>query len=213
MPRSHWRKGCRGTGAGSPAPLACYVGRLPDGRSGADGPGTRTDLLDWLGDAGAGTMMHLACHGMVGPGTGTAATSYLLLANGERLAAEELVRSSAGRPVALAVPAACSSGVCGRGDDEAFSISTTLLANNVRTVVAAQWSVPDAATSVLMFMFHHFLRVQGRRPADALREAQLWMLSEHREVPAEMPPALRDALVKVGPAGTVEWGAFIHSGR
>jgi CHAT domain-containing protein len=113
----------------------------------------------------------------------------------------------------LAVLGACSSGVCGRGDDEAFSLSTTLLANNVATVVGTQWSVPDAATSVLMFMFHHYLRQENLPPAEALRRAQLWMIALDRRPPATMPAQLQALTARSAPAPPAEWAAFIHFGR
>jgi CHAT domain-containing protein len=173
-------------------------------------------VTDWLADDGeAGALLHLACHGMVDLRTDAADTSYLLLSGGERLSAEELVSSAAsvGRPIALAVLSACSSGVCGRGDDEAFSLSTTLLAGNVATVVATQWSVPDEATSVLMFMFHHYLRHENLPPAEALRQAQLWMITPDRRPPLTMPPDLQSLLTRSNPASPIEWAAFVHFGR
>jgi CHAT domain-containing protein len=198
-------------------PAARYVGRFPDGSTAPEGPGTRKDVTGWLADASeAGALLHLACHGVVEPGTDTADTSYLLLSGGERLSAEELVSSptGVGRPIALAVLGACSSGVCGRGDDEAFSLSTTLLANNVATVVGTQWSVPDAATSVLMFMFHHYLRQENLPPAEALRQAQLWMIAPNHRPPATMPARLQTTLTaRSEPAPPIEWAAFIHFGR
>ncbi|MFG2068228.1 CHAT domain-containing protein [Micromonospora tulbaghiae] len=194
-------------------PRARYVGRTPDGVAADGGVGTRADLLGWLADEHAGTMLHLACHGVVRPGRAGADTSYLLLAGGERMSAEEIVRVAPARSIALAVLAACGSGVCGRADDEAFSLSTTLLANTATAVVGAQWSVPDAATSVLMYMFHHYLRREGLAPADALRAAQRWMISDAQRVPAEMPAALRAAVDRTTAADPVGWAAFVHFGR
>jgi CHAT domain-containing protein len=159
--------------------------------------------------------LHLACHGMVEPRTDAADTSYLVLSGGERLSAEELVSAatSVRRPIALAVLSACSSGVCGRGDDEAFSLSTTLLVGNVATVVGTQWSVPDDATSVMMFMFHHYLRHENLPPAEALRQAQLWMITPDRRPPSTMPTDLRLLTARSDPASPGEWAAFIHFGR
>ncbi|GID32019.1 CHAT domain-containing protein [Paractinoplanes brasiliensis] len=197
-------------------PDSRYVGRAPDGSPGPDGSGTRKEVTEWLADdEEAGALLHLACHGVVEPSADSADTSYLLLSGGERLSAEELVSSAAGagRPIALAVLGACSSGVCGRGDDEAFSLSTTLLAGNVATVVGSQWSVPDAATSVLMFMFHHYLRHENLAPAEALRQAQLWMITPDEEPPATMPARLRSLTARSEPASPAEWAAFVHFGR
>ena len=124
------------------------------------------EVRAWLtdGQRDAGAVLHAACHGTVRPGTGAKPTSFLELADAE-LAAEDLVRMLAVRTTrgpALAVLAACSSGVPGRGYDEAFSIATAFLAAGTRSVVSSLWKVPDAATSVLMFVFHDKLR--GPRP-------------------------------------------------
>ncbi|WBB77764.1 CHAT domain-containing protein [Micromonospora sp. WMMD882] len=197
-------------------PTARYVGRAADGTTAADGPGSRAQVVDWLADPTGGGLLHLACHGVVrAADVTTGESSYLLLAGGERLAAEELARlltARAARPVALAVLAACRSGVSGYGYDEAFSLATLFLAHHTRSVLSTQWSVPDAATSVLMFLFHHHLTEEGLRPADALRAAQLWLAGPRREPPASMPEALRRHL-PAGPVDPVAWAGFVHQGR
>ena len=86
-----------------------------------------------------------------------------------------------------------------------------LLARGARSVVSAQWPVADSETSVLMFMFHHFLRVENLRPADALRAAQLWMLRDRRP-PRSMPDALLTRLARVGEIRVAAWAGFVHSG-
>ncbi|MFY1633444.1 CHAT domain-containing protein [Solwaraspora sp. WMMB335] len=169
-------------------PEARYVGRLADGSPSPAGAGDPDDVL-----AFSGGVLHLACHGVVRAGLGTDDTSYLLLAGGQRLAAERLV-AARGRPrPGLVVLAACSSGVSGRGWDEAFSISTAFLAGGSAAVVAAQWSVPDEATSTLMLSFHRHLDRLGGSAADALRAAQIDMIRA-----AEHPRS---------------WAGFVHFGR
>ena len=196
-------------------PDARYLGRMPDGEPSPEGAGTREEVLRWLADPDGGRMLHLACHGIVEESTAAGDSSYLLLDGGEHLAAERLVRTlgeGPDREIAIAVLAACSTGRSGRGLDEAFSLSTTLLAGRVRSVVSANWSVPDAATSVLMFMFHHFLREEGMRPADALREAQLCMVG-CRKPPEEMPKRLRGHFRTRQESDITSWAAFVHTGR
>ncbi|MFF7971571.1 CHAT domain-containing protein [Streptomyces sp. NPDC007905] len=196
-------------------PDARYIGRMPDGAPSPEGAGTREEVLRWLADPDGGPMLHLACHGIVEESTAAGDSSYLLLDGGEHLAAERLVRTlgeGPDREIALAVLAACSTGRSGRGLDEAFSLSTTLLAGRVRSVVSANWSVPDAATSVLMFMFHHFLREAGMPPADALREAQLCMVGRRRP-PQEMPSRLRGHFRTQEESDIASWAAFVHTGR
>jgi CHAT domain-containing protein len=195
-------------------PAARYLGRLPDGSRSPEGGGGAAELRAWFDDPAGGPMVHLACHGVVRAGGGPGETSYLVLDGGSHLAAEEIADSlSAGsRDLGLAVLAACSSGATGRGYDEAFSLSTVFLAAGVRSVISAQWPVPDSATSVLMYLFHHCLRQEGLPPADALRAAQLWLL-EGREPPAQMPEELRRRLLGQDLTGLTAWGAFVHSGR
>ena len=195
-------------------PGARYLGRLPDGSRSPEGGGDAAELRAWFDDPSGGPMVHLACHGVVRAGLGPDETSYLVLEAGSHLAAEEIADSlSAGsRDLSLAVLAACSSGATGRGYDEAFSLSTVFLAAGVRSVISAQWPVPDSATSVLMYLFHHCLRREGLAPVDALREAQLWLL-EGREPPAQMPEELRRRILEQDLAGLTAWGAFVHGGR
>jgi hypothetical protein len=194
-------------------PDARYVGRGADDGPADGGRGDRADLLAWLTDPDGGSMAHMACHGVVEGGTDTDHTSYLLLHGSEHLAAEDIVdalmRESA-RDIALVVLAACSSGETGRGYDESFSLATAFLANRTRSVVSSQWSVPDQQTSVLMFLFHHYLRVAGLPPADALRAAQLDMIAD-RPAPDWLPAALRPA--GFGNRDVPDWAGFIHFGR
>ncbi|WBB80611.1 CHAT domain-containing protein [Micromonospora sp. WMMD882] len=195
---------------------ARYVGRRPDGSTSRSGPGDGGVVRDWLTDnrPGAGAMLHLACHGVIQTDP-TDTSSYLLLAGGDRLTAEELVGLLAAgeRPVGLVVLAACRTGVSGRGYDEAYSLGTTFLAGGVRSALSTQWRIPDRATSVLMFMFHHFLVAERRPVWDALRRAQLWMLDPRRQCPDRMPPALRRQVTQTEPARVVAWAGFTHWGQ
>ena len=45
------------------------------------------------------------------------------------------------------------------------TLATAFPAAGAVTVVCARWALPDGATSLLMFMFHHQLRRHRRRPA------------------------------------------------
>ena len=197
-------------------PDGTYLGRLRDGAEAADGGGTKQQVLDWLADPGGGTLLHLACHGSTSADTGRDDTSYVLLDGGARLSAEELINSlqaASGHEIALAVLAACSTAKSGRGYDEAFNLGTVLLHHGVRSVISAQWPVPDEDTSVLMFMFHYFLKEADLPPGDALCAAQLWMLGD-REPPYCMPQDLRDRARTRSVGGDIAaWAGFVHSGR
>ena len=204
---------------------ARYVGRLPDGRSSPSGAGTADQVRAWLANRSpsAGSMLHLACHGFYSSGT-TSAARLLLADNGSsrtgdgrgcELAVEELVDLMAevpDRAIALVVLAACNSGRSVYGYDEAYSLGTGFLAGGARSVLSTQWSVPDAATSSLMFLFHHHMRRDGLPPWQALRRAQMWMLDPERKPPREMPPELMPG-VGDDPADVVAWAGFVHYGQ
>ena len=202
---------------------ARYLGRRPDESPSRSGRGTAAEVRAWLttSDPAAGGLLHLACHGFVQAG-GARATAYLLLAaedrlaDGDRLTAEELVALLARAPerdVGLVVLAACRTGLSLNGYDEAYSLGTAFLAGGVRTVLSSQWSVPDRATSALMFMVHRILRVAGRAPWAALRDAQLWMLDPDRTVPDDMPEPLRHQLARSELDAVLAWAAFLHWGQ
>ncbi|MFI5916097.1 CHAT domain-containing protein [Dactylosporangium sp. NPDC051541] len=203
-------------------PRARYVGRRPDGTVSPAGPGSADDIVGLLSGPAAGSVLHLACHGAVepvgananpAPGEAPTGTAYLLLSGAERLFAERILAVAGQRPVGLVVLAACNTGVAGRGGrDEAFSLAATFLATGARTVISSLWRVPDRATSLLMYMFHHFLRA-GAAPMDALHRAQLWMLDAGREVPADVPAALTAGLAATDLAAVPNWAGFVHIGR
>ncbi|GHA97227.1 MULTISPECIES: CHAT domain-containing protein [Streptomyces] len=178
---------------------------------------TPAAVLDWLRQPEhAGGVLHLACHGSVAEHHRLSAR--LSLAGGH-LAAENLTEVGAGARGAedgaleLVVLAACRSQVSGRGPDESYSLSTAFLVAGANSVVGSLWPVPDDATSVLMFMTHHFLRRAGQSPGGALRRAQLWMLDPARAVPEGMPRVLRRRARDTDPDDLSAWAGFTHLGR
>ncbi|MGW7410720.1 CHAT domain-containing protein [Streptomyces sp. NPDC054833] len=191
-------------------PRGRFLGRRGTGP--ADGTGTPGEVLDWLREGADGGVLHLACHASVA--ANARRSSYLSLSDGQ-LAAEEITGAGAGDGggPALVLLAACRSHVSGRGHNEAYSLATAFLVAGARSVVGSLWPVPDEATSVLMFLTHHFLRTHGEPPAKALRRAQLWMLNPDRELPAELPPALADRARRIDPHDLSAWAGFTHLGR
>jgi CHAT domain-containing protein len=191
------------------------LGRAPDGSAAHDGVGDPAQVRAWLEDPQGGALLHLACHATVSAERGAAHTSYLLLAGGQRLSAEDLVDSlggPTGHSLALTVLAACRTNESGRGYDEAFSLATAFLVHGTRSVISTQWSVPDAGAPLLMFMFYHFLCARGLRPADALREAQLWTIRRDA-LPDDAPAGIRTLRNDHPHSDMRVWGAFTHSGR
>lgn len=187
----------------------------PDGTflgRGGDEIGTPRQVLDWIGAATGPSTLHFACHGAVEPGR--PADAHLRLAGGE-LAARDLVEAS--RLAALDLDrvflAACTTNVTGSDYDEALGLATAFLAAGAGTVFGSLWRVPDAATSLLMYVVHHHLEVDGCAPVDALHRAQLWMLDPNRRAPVGMPPELDRHRHRPDLAAAGAWAAFTHLGR
>ncbi|WP_458246822.1 CHAT domain-containing protein [Streptomyces sp. MAI_2237] len=171
---------------------------------------TADDVLAWLRSPDAsGGILHLACHGVVTEGRGR--TARLSLSGGE-LSAEALAET-AGERLALVLLAACRSHVSGRGHNEAYTLATAFLVSGAASVIGSLWPVPDDATSVLMYLTHHFLRRERLGPQQALRRAQLWMLDPHRVLPAGMPAALRERALATDLHDPTAWAGFTHLGR
>ncbi|QHC15731.1 CHAT domain-containing protein [Streptomyces sp. GF20] len=193
-------------------PRARYLGRSALGEP--DGTGTPAELLAWLRDPGgdAGGVLHLACHATVRADRNR--TAQLLLRGGS-LSAEELTDAVAAVPgrLGLVLLAACRSHVSGRGHDEAFSLATAFLVAGARSVVGSLWPVPDEATSVLMYLIHHHLRVDHMPPARALRQAQLWMIGAVPTLPPGLPPELAARARRVDRRDPRNWAAFTHLGH
>ncbi|MFG1713397.1 CHAT domain-containing protein [Micromonospora sp. NPDC049203] len=178
--------------------------------SGASSAATPEAVLAWLRRAGrARPMLHLACHGAVGQGIDG---SYLLLAGRARLTARDILEGRKDGAIGVVALAACTTSVPSGAFDEAFSLSTAFLAAGARTVFGSLWQVPSDATSLLMFMAHHYLRAEGRRPADALNRAQRWMVDRERAVPADMPAALARRVADLDGDDLSTWAGFLHLG-
>ncbi|MFD8919903.1 CHAT domain-containing protein [Streptomyces sp. NPDC059569] len=198
-------------------PAGRFLGRglaSPHGPAAPEGPATPEEVTAWLRDpANTGGVLHLACHGTVAANRRHSA--YLSLHGGE-LAAEELTEAAAGAgrgELELVVLAACRSHVSGRGHNEAYSLATAFLVAGARSVVGSLWPVPDDATSLLMFMTHHYLRGERLSPGAALRRAQLWMLDPARVLPSAMPDALARRAGALTPDDLTAWAGFTHLGR
>ncbi|GHC49133.1 CHAT domain-containing protein [Streptomyces flavofungini] len=194
-------------------PRGQFLGRRAGG--GGAGPGTPHEVVSWLtrdgGDDSA--VLHLACHAAVTPSARR--SSHLSLYGGE-LSAEELTEAvGAGRRgrLGLVLLAACRSHVSGHGHNEAYSLATAFLVAGARSVVGSLWPVPDDATSVLMFMAHHYLRAEGEPPARALRRAQLWMVDPDRVLPPTLPPSLAFRARHIDPDDLSAWAGFTHLGQ
>jgi hypothetical protein len=183
----------------------------PDAAMPAGGAVSPAAVLDWLRRTdGSRGVLHLACHARVTDGVDG---SHLLLAGRERLPARQILETRRTGAIGVVALAACTTNVPSGVYDEAFSLSTAFLAAGARTVFGSLWPVPDNATSLLMFMAHHYLRAERMRPADALHRAQLWMIDPARVAPPTMPPALVARIASLDADDVTAWAGFTHQGR
>ena len=84
--------------------------------------------------------------------------------------------------VRLAVLSACQTGIENYYNGEGMTgISRSFLAGGVPLVVASQWAVDSGATAELMVKFHSYRKQHNLSSAEALRRAQIEMLSNSNQ--------------------------------
>lgn len=118
--------------------------------------------------------------------------------------------------VELAVLSACESGLGERvaGGEGLMGLQRAFQAAGARTVVASLWKVPDEATRQLMERFYENLWIRRLPRVEALRDAQLQMLTEGG---ARGPDKVAQPLVAGGARENPRkpphfWAGFILSG-
>jgi hypothetical protein len=179
-------------------------------RPSPDGAGTPEDVLAVL--RGRVSLLHLACHAEADLARPLRSTIELA---GSRLSSAQLLElnPTSALELGLVALAGCATQAGGVEYDEALSLSTTFLAIGAHTVIGSLWRVPAGrATAQLMFMFHHHLN-DGLPPAEALRQAQLWLLRADRDYPASMPRRLRELPDRGIERAIESWAGFTHLGR
>lgn len=119
-------------------------------------------------------VVHFAGHYI--PNGKSPALSKLLLAGGD-LTIEEIRQKKLSRP-RLMVLSACETGVekFYRGEGM-IGAARAFLASGVPMVVASQWAVDSDATAELMIRFHQYRKRQNLPTIEALRNAQIDMLT------------------------------------
>ena len=139
---------------------------------------TKQRVLDALVSA---THVHFACHGAASF-FGQPLSAALALAGEDRLSALEIARTRI--PARLVVASACETGVLQGYEeaDESLSLASAFIAAGAASVVSTLWSVDDLAAALIMTRFYEGLFGDGKSPAAALREAQLWMRDADSDV-------------------------------
>lgn len=122
-------------------------------------------------------VVHFAGHYLVNPKS--AMLSGLVLANETDgiLANQEIIGEKLSR-TKLIVLSACQTGAEGFYKGEGMiGASRTFLSTGVPLVVATQWAVESEATAELMIKFQHYRKIKKLSTINALRQAQLDLLS------------------------------------
>ncbi|WP_327432467.1 CHAT domain-containing protein [Streptomyces sp. NBC_01236] len=187
-----------------------------------DAAGTPAELLAVLpGGASPASLVHLSCHAIAAP---RPTDSALWLAgppgasqDAGRLTVAGILDGAAGRRTDTAGPlvvlSACETDLSTRHHDEALTLATALVTGGAADVVGSRWAVRDGPTAVMMAVFHHHLTTGALAPPDALRAAQLWMLSPHRELPVTLDGPLRREATRPDLHRLHHWAAFTHQGN
>ena len=133
---------------------------------------TREEVLKAMADA---DFVHFACHGQYEPEE--LLDSYLLLADGGRLRARDLLSKETPFSLLLIVASACQTAVTARLPDEALTLSAAFIYAGASAAIGTLWSVNDLSTALLMSRFYALLDTGqgGVSPWTALRHAQLWL--------------------------------------
>ncbi|MCY3567564.1 MAG: CHAT domain-containing protein [Chloroflexi bacterium] len=120
------------------------------------------------------THVHFACHASArffDPRLSAA----ISLSDEEELAAIEIARHQV--PARLVVASACETGVLQGYDaiDESLGLASAFIAAGAAGVVSTLWAVDDFAAALIVSKLYQGIFVANKSPAEALREAQLWV--------------------------------------
>ncbi|MBO1416198.1 CHAT domain-containing protein [Streptomyces sp. FH025] len=171
-------------------------------------------------------VLHIASHGTAGVRPTVSALNLALPPGGSPVpdgapdAGMLTVSRLLDRPSGAAAPAgplvvlsACETDLSTRDHDEALTLATAFLAAGAKDVVGSRWTARDGATALMMAVFHHRLAVHGRSPADALQDAQRWMLDPGRVAPPDLDPELAREVGQPYLDRLPVWAAFVHQGH
>jgi CHAT domain-containing protein/uncharacterized protein HemY len=116
------------------------------------------------------------------------------------------------RSVELAVLSACETGLGqAAGGEGILGLQRSFQVAGARSVIGSLWSVDDEGTQKLMARFYENLWKKKLTKADALREAQLWMLKEGPRRSMDREPD-DDQPKKLARTAPYYWAAFVLSG-
>lgn len=117
------------------------------------------------------------------------------------------------RHVRLAVLSACETGLGEvAGGEGVLGLQRAFQVAGAHSTVTSLWKVDDIQTRALMERFYRNIWDKELSLADALREAQLWMLREGMQRDARLRPQLGEPAPKAKKLSPYYWAAFVLSG-
>jgi len=118
-------------------------------------------------------ILHFYCHGK----TNTEQPLHSLLALADEHLTLKTLLEKGKLNARLTLLCACETGMLAdlQRAEEFVSLSTGLLQAGSAAVIASLWSVRDDSTMILISRFYHLWRCDQLEPAEALRQAQIWL--------------------------------------
>ncbi len=118
-------------------------------------------------------VLHFSCHGRAN--LQKPLQSGLIMANDKFITVKDILDLRL-NGVRLATLSACETGIPGTElPEEVVNLPAGLLQAGIAGVAASLWSVNDFSTMMLMAYFYDRWRIDQLEPAEALRQAQIWM--------------------------------------
>jgi CHAT domain-containing protein len=120
--------------------------------------------------------LHLSCHGSYAWGK-DALASALYFADDAPLTLSDILGKMDLNAARLVTLSACETGITdvSQSPDEYVGLPAGFLQAGAAGVVSSLWSVDDMSTALLMIRFYENHLNQKQSPAEALRNAQLWL--------------------------------------
>lgn len=118
-------------------------------------------------------IIHFYCHGQ----TNTEQPLQSLLELADKHLHLKILLEQGKLKARLVLLCACETGMLAdlQRAEEFVSLSTGLLQTGSAAVIASLWSVRDDSTMILISRFYHLWQQEQLEPAEALRQAQLWL--------------------------------------
>ena len=165
--------------------------------------------------------VHISCHGGYG-WKNNPFESALYVNNDEKLTLHEIISDINSEKAQLIVLSACETGFVDFKNipDEFIGLQTGFIQTGARAVISSLWSVDDVSTVFLMNRMYTYIldKLNPLEPAQALREAQLWLRSATTKQIAEANPKYLIKLFRKYEldekpyAHPYYWAAFVYHG-